>query len=221
MTPSSLSRTVDSCNVMEKLHNVMRMLKTPSKFVNIFDIWGIDLSGPFRSLKRTSDSSSAVDYLPNGLKRESASPTMMPELLAISGIFSLALIWCSPCNQYVDRGNPLLYTNDQFAKIKDFLGTKLKSRWKWALSPSLVYFHYGTVELSQANGPNFKDCPGSVEDSLFCHSQEVYSSASFGKSDYLILSSNEVDSSKRQKTSQKDKNHEHGHEKDCAKSQGQ
>ncbi|GJX17756.1 hypothetical protein Tco_0218588 [Tanacetum coccineum] len=39
-------------------------------------------------------------------------------------------------------------------------------------------FPYGTVELSQANGPNFKsewvmgDCPD-YEDSQFCHSSRV------------------------------------------------
>ncbi|GKG34981.1 hypothetical protein Tco_0437677 [Tanacetum coccineum] len=31
--PTSLSRTVTHANVKEKLHNVMRCLKTPSKFV--------------------------------------------------------------------------------------------------------------------------------------------------------------------------------------------
>ncbi|GJR09264.1 reverse transcriptase domain-containing protein [Tanacetum coccineum] len=71
--------------------------------------------------------------------------------------------------------------------LKIFSG-KLKSRWNGPFTITRV-FPYGTVELSQANGPNFKvnghrvkhyfggnvphlDCPD-CEDSQFCHSSRV------------------------------------------------
>ncbi|GJZ09350.1 hypothetical protein Tco_0543633 [Tanacetum coccineum] len=72
-------------------------------------------------------------------------------------------------------------------RLKIFTG-KLKSRWNGPFTITRV-FPYGTVELSQANGPNFKvnghrvkhyfggnvphlDCPD-CEDSQFCHSSRV------------------------------------------------
>ncbi|GJY43399.1 reverse transcriptase domain-containing protein [Tanacetum coccineum] len=44
---TSLSSNCDSANVNEKLTNGMICLKTPSKFCEIFDNWGIDFKGPF------------------------------------------------------------------------------------------------------------------------------------------------------------------------------
>ncbi|GKA98720.1 reverse transcriptase domain-containing protein [Tanacetum coccineum] len=75
------------------------------------------------------------------------------------------------------------------SKIKNrVFNSKLKSRWNGPFTITKV-FPYGTVELSQANGPNFKvnghrvkhyfggnvphlDCPD-CEDSQFCHSSRV------------------------------------------------
>ncbi|GKB28197.1 reverse transcriptase domain-containing protein [Tanacetum coccineum] len=43
------------------------------------------------------------------------------------------------------------------SRLKIFLG-KLKSRWTGPFTVAQV-FPYGTIKLSRADGPNFKDCP--------------------------------------------------------------
>ncbi|GKC05884.1 reverse transcriptase domain-containing protein [Tanacetum coccineum] len=64
-------------------------------------------------------------------------------------------------------GDRVLLFNSQ---LKMFSG-KLKSRWTGPFTVAHV-FPYGTIELSQVDGPNFKDCPD-FEDSrarCFVHS---------------------------------------------------
>ncbi|GJR57795.1 reverse transcriptase domain-containing protein [Tanacetum coccineum] len=87
-------------------------------------------------------------------------------------------------NRVFNIGDRVLLFN---SRLKIFSG-KLKSRWNGPFTITRV-FPYGTVELSQANGPNFKvnghrvkhyfggnvphlDCPD-CEDSQFCHSSRV------------------------------------------------
>ncbi|GJY68398.1 hypothetical protein Tco_0471380 [Tanacetum coccineum] len=87
-------------------------------------------------------------------------------------------------NRVFNVGDRVLLFN---SRLKIFSG-KLKSRWSGPFTITQV-FPYGTVELSQANGPNFKvnghrikhyfggdipqlDCPD-CEDSQFCHSSRV------------------------------------------------
>ncbi|GJR29328.1 reverse transcriptase domain-containing protein [Tanacetum coccineum] len=87
-------------------------------------------------------------------------------------------------NRIFNIGDRVLLFN---SRLKIFSG-KLKSRWNGPFTITRV-FPYGTVELSQANGPNFKvnghrvkhyfggnvphlDCPD-CEDSQFCHSSRV------------------------------------------------
>ncbi|GJR52748.1 hypothetical protein Tco_1403269 [Tanacetum coccineum] len=87
-------------------------------------------------------------------------------------------------NRVFNIGDRVLLFN---SRLKIFSG-KLKSRWNGPFTITKV-FPYGTVELSQANGPNFKvnghrvkhyfggnvphlDCPD-CEDSQFCHSSRV------------------------------------------------
>ncbi|GKE22530.1 hypothetical protein Tco_1434042 [Tanacetum coccineum] len=78
------------------------------------------------------------------------------------------------------------------SRLKLFSG-ELKSRWFGPFTIAYV-FPYGTVELSQNSGPNFKDCPRFLKPLVlavlsFDHSS-FKSSASFGKSNILILSTN-------------------------------
>ncbi|GKE88933.1 reverse transcriptase domain-containing protein [Tanacetum coccineum] len=68
------------------------------------------------------------------------------------------------------------------SRLKIFSG-KLKSRWSGPFIIAHV-FPYGTVELSQNFGPNFKDCPGFLKPLVlmvlsFDH-KSFKSSASFG-----------------------------------------
>ncbi|GKD65444.1 reverse transcriptase domain-containing protein, partial [Tanacetum coccineum] len=58
-------------------------------------------------------------------------------------------------NRVFNVGDQVLLFN---SRLKMFSG-KLKSRWSGPFTIAHV-FPYGTVELSQNSGPNFKDCPG-------------------------------------------------------------
>ncbi|GJR14899.1 reverse transcriptase domain-containing protein [Tanacetum coccineum] len=80
------------------------------------------------------------------------------------------------------------------SRLNMFSG-KLKSRWSGPFTIAHV-FPYGTVELSQNSGPNFKDCPGFLKPLVlavlsFDH-KSFKSSASFGKSINLILSTDVI-----------------------------
>ncbi|GJR10244.1 hypothetical protein Tco_0792896 [Tanacetum coccineum] len=57
-------------------------------------------------------------------------------------------------NRVFNVGDRVLLFN---SRLKIFLG-KLKTRWTEPFTVTQV-FPYGTVELSQTDGPNFKDCP--------------------------------------------------------------
>nr|GEX81007.1 reverse transcriptase domain-containing protein [Tanacetum cinerariifolium] len=122
--PMSLSKTVTRANDNEKFHNVMRCLKTPSKFVKSLTFGALTLWARSRLHEGTN-----IFLLPsiicrNGLKRKRSPPmTLWARFGAPRAIIS-------------DRG-------------------KLKTRWSGPFTITKV-FPYGTVELSQGNGPNFK-----------------------------------------------------------------
>ncbi|GKA84330.1 reverse transcriptase domain-containing protein [Tanacetum coccineum] len=73
-----LSSICDSCHVKEKLHNVMRCLKTPSKFVKSLTFGASTLWARSRLHEGTSIFSWQSTICQNGLKRKH-SPPMMPE----------------------------------------------------------------------------------------------------------------------------------------------
>ncbi|GKF88715.1 hypothetical protein Tco_0262678 [Tanacetum coccineum] len=61
-------------------------------------------------------------------------------------------------NRVFNIGDRVLLFNSQ---LKIFSG-KLKTRWTGPFTVTQV-FPYGTVKLSQIDGPNFKDCPDFFE----------------------------------------------------------
>ncbi|GJU98365.1 reverse transcriptase domain-containing protein [Tanacetum coccineum] len=88
-------------------------------------------------------------------------------------------------NRVFNVGDQVLLFNP---RLKMFSG-KLKSRWSGSFTITHV-FPYGTVELSQNSGPNFKDCPRFLKPLVlavlsFDH-KSFKSSASFGKSSILV-----------------------------------
>nr|GEW26727.1 reverse transcriptase domain-containing protein [Tanacetum cinerariifolium] len=87
-------------------------------------------------------------------------------------------------NRVFNVGDRVLLCN---SCLKIFSG-KLKTRWTGPFTVAHV-FPYGTIELSQANGPNFKDCPRfrSLSCSLFCPSFTQASIFSIWESDILDL----------------------------------
>ncbi|GKD53925.1 hypothetical protein Tco_1287312 [Tanacetum coccineum] len=130
--PTSLSKTVTRANDKEKLRNGMRCLKTPSKFVKSLTFGALTLWARSRLHEGTNTFSWPLNTCQNGLKRK-RSPPMMPE----SSCRNMESLTVSP---------PHI--------IHKQVG-KLRSRWSGPFTITQV-FPYGIVELSQANGPNFK-----------------------------------------------------------------
>ncbi|GJU05080.1 hypothetical protein Tco_1121510 [Tanacetum coccineum] len=88
-------KTVTRANVKEKLHNVMRCLKTPSKFVKSLTFGASTLWARSRLHEGTSIFSWQSTICQNGLKRKHSPPmkTRVCKFLKIS----LGQIWCSRC----------------------------------------------------------------------------------------------------------------------------
>ncbi|GJU68404.1 hypothetical protein Tco_1254663 [Tanacetum coccineum] len=94
--PTSLSRTVTRANVKEKLHNVMRCLKTPSKFVKSLTFGASTLWAPFRPSRYFGNKFILVSrstICQNGLKRKRLPPMCPSSLQLLKSLF--AQIWCS------------------------------------------------------------------------------------------------------------------------------
>nr|GEW46423.1 reverse transcriptase domain-containing protein [Tanacetum cinerariifolium] len=91
----------------------MRCLKIPSKFVKIFDVWGIDFMGPFPSSRRNKYILVAVDYLSKWVEAK-ALPTNDARVV-FKFLKNLFAIFGTPCAIISDRGTH--FCNDQFAKV--------------------------------------------------------------------------------------------------------
>nr|GFB54917.1 reverse transcriptase domain-containing protein [Tanacetum cinerariifolium] len=81
--PTSLSKTVTRASDKEKFHNVMRCLKTPSKFMKSLTFGALTLWARSRLHEGTNIFSWPSTICQNGLKRK-RSPPMTPELFANS-----------------------------------------------------------------------------------------------------------------------------------------
>nr|GEZ30409.1 putative nucleotidyltransferase, ribonuclease H [Tanacetum cinerariifolium] len=81
--PMSLSKIVSRANDKEKFHNVMRCLKTPSKFVKSLTFGALTLWARSCLQEGTNIFSWPLIICRNGLKRK-RSPPMTPELFASS-----------------------------------------------------------------------------------------------------------------------------------------
>ncbi|GJY03237.1 reverse transcriptase domain-containing protein [Tanacetum coccineum] len=138
----------------------------------IFDIWGIDFMGPFTSSRGNKYILMAFDYVSKSVEAKSL-PTNDAQ---IAGDHQKVRL--NELNELLDHAyeNSLIYKektkkihdlkikNREFhvggrvllfnSRLKIFSG-KLKSRWSGPFIITEV-FSYGTVELSQPNGPNFK-----------------------------------------------------------------
>nr|GFB91077.1 hypothetical protein [Tanacetum cinerariifolium] len=81
--PTSLSKTVTRANDKEKFHNVMRCLKTPSKFVKSLTFGALILLARSCLYEGTNIFSWSSIICQNGLKRK-RFPPMTPELFVSS-----------------------------------------------------------------------------------------------------------------------------------------
>nr|GEX12236.1 reverse transcriptase domain-containing protein [Tanacetum cinerariifolium] len=160
--------------VKGKISQRDEMPQNSIQICEIFDVWGIDFMRPFPSSRGNKYILVAVDYLSKWVEAK-ALPTNDARVVC-KFLKSLFARFGAPRAIISDRGTH--FCNDQFKKVmckyglptvsspriihklvgklrlKIFSG-KLKSRWSGPFSIAKV-FPYGTVELSQANGPNFK-----------------------------------------------------------------
>nr|GEV52937.1 DNA-directed DNA polymerase [Tanacetum cinerariifolium] len=110
----------------------------------IFDVLGIDFMGPFPSSRGNRYILIAVDYLSKWVEAKALPTNDAQE--------KTKRLHDSKINDQVfNIGDRVLLFN---SRLKIFSG-KLKSRWSRPFTISHV-FPYGTVELSQPDGPNFK-----------------------------------------------------------------
>nr|GEX84170.1 hypothetical protein [Tanacetum cinerariifolium] len=123
----------------------------------IFDIWGIDFMGPFPSSKGNKNILVAVDYLSKWVEAK-VLPTNDARVVVkfLKSLFSRFGFqsWIETNLREDGRGKPCLVVLLFNSHLK-ILSGKLKTRWSGPFTITRV-FPYGTVELSQPNGLNFK-----------------------------------------------------------------
>nr|GEY16963.1 DNA-directed DNA polymerase [Tanacetum cinerariifolium] len=150
--PMTWSNLVTLVNVREEFHNEMKCLKSPSKFAS-FLTFGASISWDRSRLHEgTSIYSWLLITYRNGLKRKRSPPTT-PELFA----YENSLIYKEKTKRIHDSK-----IKDRAFNISDrvllfnprlkIFSSKLKTRWSGLFTITLV-FPYGTVELSQTDGP--------------------------------------------------------------------
>nr|GEZ08332.1 reverse transcriptase domain-containing protein [Tanacetum cinerariifolium] len=127
-------KNCDSCQRQGKISQRDEMPQNSIEICEIFDVWGIEFMGPFLSLRGNKYILVAVDSLSKWVEAK-ALPTNDARVV-FKFLKSLFAIFGAPRAIISDRG-------------------KLKTRWSGPFTIDNV-FPDGTVELSQANGPNFK-----------------------------------------------------------------
>ncbi|GJW11175.1 hypothetical protein Tco_1577002 [Tanacetum coccineum] len=144
--PTALSPVVTCGNVKERIRNSAEMPQNSYKFVKIFDNLGIDFMGQFLSSKGTSTYSWPKVHNELNELRDQAYENSLIYKEKTKRIHDAKIK-----NRVFNVGDRVLLFN---SRLKIFSG-KLKSRWSGPFTIVQV-FPYGTVELSQNSGPNFK-----------------------------------------------------------------
>nr|GFC07842.1 reverse transcriptase domain-containing protein [Tanacetum cinerariifolium] len=130
----------------------------------IFDVWGIDFMGLFPSSRGNKYILVAVDYLSKWVEAK-ALPTNDARVVC-KFLKSLFARFAKVMRKYrvTHRLSTVYYpqtsrqvkvSNHGLKRILERTIGKLKTRWSGPFTIAKV-FPYGTVELSQTDGPNFK-----------------------------------------------------------------
>ncbi|GJY00033.1 reverse transcriptase domain-containing protein [Tanacetum coccineum] len=174
----------DACQRQGKISQKDEMPRNAIQVCEIFDVWGIDFMGPFPYSRGNKYILVAVDYLSKWVEAKA-----LPNNDArVDQAYENFLIYKEKVkkindskikNRIFNVGDRVILFNSQ---LKIFSG-KLKSRWTGPFTVAQV-FPYGTVELSQNDGPNFKDCL--IDEALIARTF-VHRSHQFYKSGSSIL----------------------------------
>nr|GEZ64150.1 reverse transcriptase domain-containing protein [Tanacetum cinerariifolium] len=139
-----LVKSCDSCQHQGKISQRDEMPQNVIQVCEIFDVWGIDFMGPFPSSRGNRYIPVAVDYLSKWVEAK-ALPTNDARVV-VKFLKSLFARFGTSRAIISDRGNHFVIIS---------LLKKLKTRWSGLFTITKV-FSYGTVELSQPDGLNFK-----------------------------------------------------------------
>ncbi|GJR19587.1 reverse transcriptase domain-containing protein [Tanacetum coccineum] len=159
---------VTQCDICQRQGKISQRDEMPQNSIQvceIFDMWGIDFMGPFPSSRGNKYILVAVDYLSkwvvDGKTSGSQQKIQLNELIELRDhAYENSLIYKEKTkrihdskskNRVFNVGDRVLLFN---SRLKIFSG-KLKTRWSGPFTVTQV-FPYGTVELSQNSGPNFK-----------------------------------------------------------------
>nr|GFA35713.1 reverse transcriptase domain-containing protein [Tanacetum cinerariifolium] len=152
-----LVKNCDSCQRQRKISQRDEMPQISIQICELFDVWGIDFMGSFPSSRGNKYILVAVDYLSKWVEAK-ALPTNDARVVC-KFLKSLFTRFGTPRAIISDRGTH--FCNDQFAKV--MRKYEVTHRLSIAYHPQTSgpftiakVFPYGTVELSQADGPNFK-----------------------------------------------------------------
>nr|GEX33408.1 reverse transcriptase domain-containing protein [Tanacetum cinerariifolium] len=139
-----LVKLCDSCQRQRKISQRNEMPQNVIQVCEIFYVCGIDFMGPFPSSRGNRYILVAVDYLSKWVEAK-ALPTNDAHVVA-KKIHDSKIK-----NRIFNVGDWVLLFN---SRLKIF-SRKLKTSWSGPFTITKV-FPYGTVELSQSDGPNFK-----------------------------------------------------------------
>nr|GEU63165.1 DNA-directed DNA polymerase [Tanacetum cinerariifolium] len=169
-----LVKNCDVCQRQGKISQRDGMPQNSIQVCKIFDVWGIHFMGPFPSSRGNKYILVAVDYLPKWVE---AKALLTNDARVVCKFFKnlfakfgtpVPLSVIEECTSAMTKKTKRLHDSkikdrvfnigDRVlpfnSRLKIFSG-KLKSHWSEPFTISHV-FPYGTVELSQPDGPNFK-----------------------------------------------------------------
>ncbi|GJU68338.1 DNA-directed DNA polymerase [Tanacetum coccineum] len=156
----TMIKSCDTCQRQGKISQRDEIPQNSIQVCEILDVWVIDFMGPFPSSRGNKYILVAVDYLSKWVEAK-ALPTNDARVVVMF-LKSLFVRFGTPRAIISDRGTH--FCNDQFAKVISKYG--VTHRLLLLITPQTAssggpftitkVFPYGTVELSQPDGPNFK-----------------------------------------------------------------